>query len=141
MNMFKPSEAKTVEEYFSMIEQPRRDEVEKIDELIRKNAPELKRHFSYNMLGYGTFHYKSRSGREGDWPVIALASQKNYISVYICVADENGYLAEQSKDKLGKVSVGKSCIRFKKIADVDTKELVNVIKESQAWFKAGKTAF
>lgn len=60
-----------------------------------------------------------------DWPIIALASQKNYISVYVCASDGKEYIAEKYKDKLGKVSVGKSCIRFKKLEDVD----LNVLKE------------
>ncbi len=141
MNMFKPVAARSVEEYFSSIPEPRLSEIKEVDEIIRKNAPELKRHFAYNMIGYGNFHYKSKSGREGDWPVIALASQKNYISVYICVADEKGYLAEQSKERLGKVSVGKSCIRFKNISDVDIRELSSVIMEAEDWFKEGKSAF
>lgn len=141
MNMFKPVKATTVTEYLNSIEFTRQSEVRKVDKLISENAPSLKRHFAYNMVGYGNFHYKSRSGREGDWPVIAIASQKNYISVYICVADEKGYLAEQRQDRLGKVSVGKSCIRFKKLADVNLKELTDVIKQAEKWFQAGKTAF
>jgi hypothetical protein len=132
MNMFKPVAAKTVKEYIDMIEEPRKSEVKKIDELIQKWVPNLKRHFAYNMIGYGSFHYKTRSGREGDWPVIALASQKNYISVYVCAVKDGQYIAEKNKERLGKVSVGKSCIRFKKIEDVDLKELERVIKEAES---------
>lgn len=139
--MFKPVAAKSVEEYLASISEPRLSEIKEVDELIRENAPGLERHFAYNMLGYGRFHYKSKSGREGDWSVIALASQKNYISVYICVADEKGYLAERRKNQLGKVSVGKSCIRFKKLSDVDKKELASVVREAEAMFRSGKTAF
>lgn len=68
---------------------------------------------------------KSKSGREGDWPVISLASQKNYISVYVCSVKDGKYLAEAYSEKLGKVSTGKSCIRFKKIDDIK----LDVLKE------------
>jgi hypothetical protein len=79
MNMFKPVKAKTIDEYIDSIEEPRKSEILKLDKFIKEAAPGLKPHFAYNMLGYGSFHYKSKSGREGDWPVISLASQKNYI--------------------------------------------------------------
>jgi hypothetical protein len=62
------------------------------------------------------------------WPTIALASQKNYISLYICAVIDGEYIAEKHKAELGKVSVGRSCIRFKKIDDVDLKALEKVIK-------------
>jgi hypothetical protein len=80
------------------------------------------------MIGYGTYRYKYASGREGDWPVIALASQKNYISVYVCAAENGRYIAEAHKGELANASVGKSCIRFKKLEDVDLKALEKVIK-------------
>jgi len=130
MNMFKPTTAKTPEEYIGMIDEPRRAHIEQLDKLIRKTVPDLKPHILAGMIGYGTFHYKSKSGREGDWSIIALASQKNYISLYICAADAQGYLAERYKDKLPKASIGKSCIRFKKPEDVDQDMLVEIMKKA-----------
>ena len=87
---------------------------------IRKAAPSLKPGIHYGMIGYGIAPYRTKSGREGEWFKVGLASQKNYMSLYICSCDENeGHLAENNKDRLGKVSVGKSCIRFKKLGDLD----------------------
>lgn len=140
MNMFKPTNAKTPEEYINMIDEPRRSEVQMLHEFIQKTVPDLAPRIVYGMIGYGSFHYKYASGRESDWSVVCLASQKNYISVYVSATDEKGYLAEQNKDRLGKVSVGKSCIRFKKIADVKLDELARVIKEGDELVKAGKMA-
>lgn len=74
MNMFKPTAAKTVREYIDSIEEPRKSEIIALDKFIREAASDLKPHFASNMLGYRSFHYKTRSGREGDWPVLALAS-------------------------------------------------------------------
>jgi hypothetical protein len=81
------------------------------------------------MIGYGSYHYKYASGREGDWPVISLASRKNYISVYVCGAEGGEYVAERRKEELPKASVGKSCIRFKRVSDIDLKALESIIKE------------
>ncbi len=61
------------------------------------------------------------------WPVVALANQKNYVSVYVCAVDHGTYIAEKYKDELGKVSVGKSCIRFKKLEDIDLPTLRKVL--------------
>jgi uncharacterized protein YdhG (YjbR/CyaY superfamily) len=130
MNMFKPVKARSIKEYIDSIPEPRRAEIVKLDKFIKDVAPELKPHFAYNMLGYGSFHYKSKSGREGDWPVVSLASQKNYISVYVCSVENGKYVAENYGKKLGKVSVGKSCIRFKKMDDVKLDMLKEVIRKS-----------
>ena len=70
------------------------------------------------MLGYGSFPYVNYKKEQIEWPVISLANQKHYVSVYVCALDEGKYLAEKYAAELGKVSVGKSCIRFKKLEDV-----------------------
>lgn len=136
------SKAKTVEEYIKSLPEDRREIIHTLDHLIRRAAPELSRENNtfmlYGMIGYGPYHYKYKSGREGDWCYIGLASQKNYVSLYLCVADKDGYLAENNKDRLGKVSVGKSCIRFKKLADVDLAVLTELVQKTAELAKAGK---
>lgn len=129
MNMFKPTKAFTIKGYIDSIEEPRKSEILELDKFIKATVLDLKPYFANNMLGYGQFHYKSKSGREGDWPVIALASQKNYISVYVMGADGKQYVAEKYAKDFPKASIGKSCIRFKKIEDIDLKKLSKVIKE------------
>lgn len=126
--MFKPTKAKTVKEYLAALPKERREPIEFLDKLIKKTAPKLKPYFSYNMPGYGSFKYKNYKKEVIDWPVIALASQKNYISLYICAVKDCEYIAEKYRDELGKVSVGKSCIRFKKIEDLNLAVLKKVIR-------------
>ena len=53
------------------------------------------------------------------WPLIALAAQKRHLSLYVCAVVDGGYLAEARADRLGKVSCGKSCIRFTSLDAVD----------------------
>ncbi len=126
--MFKPVGAKNYEEYIAMLPDERRQIIEQLDKLIRETAPEVQRWFAYNMLGYGKFEYTNYKKQKVDWPVVALASQKNYISLYVCSLDNGEYLAEKYADKLGKVSVGKSCIRFKKLEDLNIETVREVIK-------------
>ncbi len=128
MNMFKPVGAKSLDEYFDLLTQDRRAILEQLDALIRKTAPQLEPNFLYNMPGYGTFNYLNSKKQELQWPIIAMASQKNYISVYVCSVEDGQYVAEKYKKELGKVSVGKSCIRFKKLEDIDLDVLSNIIK-------------
>ena len=126
--MFKPVKAKTVKEYFAMLPKERREPMEFLHKFILKHAPKLKPNFLYNMPGYGAFPYKNYKKEQIKWPVIALASQKNYISLYVCAVVDGAYVAETFKGDLGKVSVGKSCIRFKKIEDLNLKILEKVLK-------------
>jgi uncharacterized protein YdhG (YjbR/CyaY superfamily) len=128
MNMFKPSKATNVKEYLASIPPERKEMIEFLHEFIQKTVPKLKPHFAYNMLGYGSFPYKNYKKEDITWPVISLANQKNYVSIYVCSVDNDGYIAEQYKDKLGKVSVGKSCIRFKKLEDIDLAILKKVLQ-------------
>lgn len=128
MNMFKPVKAASVSEYMDMLPEERRAPMMFLHKFIQKTAPSLKPHFAYNMPGYGSFKYKNYKKDTIDWPIIALASQKNYISVYVCAVENGKYIAETYKDKLGKVSVGRSCIRFRKIDDLNLETLKKVLQ-------------
>ncbi len=128
MNMFKPTKATSVKEYLAALHPDRKEIIEFLHSFIQKIHPSLKPHFSYNMLGYGSFPYKNYKKEMISWPIIALASQKQYISVYVCAVVDGKYVAETHKKDLGKVSVGKSCIRFKKMSDLNLSGLEKVIK-------------
>jgi hypothetical protein len=120
----------TPEEYLAKLDEPRKGEIEHIHNFIRATVPDLQPYILNGMLAYGTYHYKYESGREGDWCVIGLASNKNYISIYACGTDEQGYVAERYKSKLPKASIGKSCVRFKKFSDLDEAVVVDLLRET-----------
>ena len=61
---------------------------------------------------------------------MALASQKRYISLYVTCETESGYLAEQYRERLPKADIGKSCVRFKRLSDVDQDELRSLVREA-----------
>lgn len=126
-NMFKPVKAKSVSEYLKLLPSERKKDVEFLHKFIQKISPKFKSHFAYNMLGYGSFKYVNYKKQTLDWPIVALASQKNYISVYVCALDKGQYIAEKHRKELGKVSVGRSCVRLKKISDINLKTLKTVL--------------
>lgn len=128
--MFKKVKAKSVSEYLSSVPKERKETIDFLHKFIQKSGSNLKPHFAYNMLGYGSFKYKNYAKKIIDWPVVALASQKNYISIYICALERGEYIAEKYQKKLGKVSVGRSCIRFKKLEDLNLTELKKVLQKA-----------
>lgn len=130
MNMFKPVNAKTVKEYIAAVPKGRRETVLFLHDFIQKAAPNLKPYFAHNMLGYGSFPYKNYKKETIEWPIVALANQKNYVSVYVCAIVDGEYIAEKYKKELGKVSVGKSCIRLKSLEDVNLPVLKKIVKQA-----------
>ena len=124
----------TPDELIGSLDEPRRAQIEAIDRLIREEAPGLDRHLRSGMLGYGTYYYRYASGREGDWFVVGLASNKRYISVYVCVSDQDGYLAERFRERLPGADIGRSCVRFKSLDRVDEAELRALVREAARRF-------
>lgn len=82
-----------------------------------------------NMIGYGTYHYKSeRSKQEGDWPLTGFSPRKQYFAVYI-MSGVNNYPDLLSKLGKFKISSG-SCIYINKIEDINPEILKKIIVAS-----------
>lgn len=130
-------------EYIAALGEPRRTELKQLDAAIRKAAPKLKPHLAYSgtMIGYGPYHYKYASGREGDCPIVALSSWAQYISLYVSGVRDGQTIVEAAKAKLGKVSVGKACIRFKKLEDLNLPAALALIQEASGLLENGSTDF
>jgi hypothetical protein len=126
--MFKPTPATTPEAYLDALDEPRRSDVRALHELILAEAPGLESHLQSGMLAYGRYTYRKASGRTGAWFPIGLASNKRYISLYVMAADGERYLAETYRERLPKADIGKSCVRFKRLADLDRDALVELIR-------------
>jgi hypothetical protein len=121
---------------------PRSEELRRVDELVMAAAPGIDRQLvpmgSSAMLGYGLMPYKPKSAKESTmWPLIALAPQKRHISLYVCAVVNGSYIAEQRAAQLGKVSCGKSCIRFSSLDAVDVEELSAVVRDAVAATASG----
>ena len=133
--MYGKSAAATPEEYIGGLSESRKSDITYLHELIRRTVPGLAPTMDFQMLGYGKYHYRYPSGREGDWILVGLASNKQYISLYVTATNDEGHLAEQYAERLGKVSVGKSCIRFKKATDLDEKALQDLLREAAKHYR------
>ena len=71
------------------------------------------------IIGYGSYHYRGRSGAEGEWFVIGLAAQKKYFSVYVNAADDDMPLTQRYASRLGKVKAARSNLQVKQASDLD----------------------
>ncbi len=128
MNMFAKNDAKSVKEYLLMVPADRRKDIDFLHDFIQKAVPKLKPYFASNMIGYGSFYYLDSKKQKKDWPIISLANQKNYITIYVCTIVEDKAAAEKYKKELGKLTKGISCIRFKKIEEINLDTLKIVLK-------------
>lgn len=127
--------------WIASIEDPaRRELVAALDARIRRQMPDAPRRLWGSILGYGTYHYVYASGREGDGFPVGLANMKGHVGVYLCVADDEGYLAERHARRLGRVTCGKSCIRIKKLEHVDLDVLDELLAETVRLVESGRFA-
>ena len=132
------SAAQTVSGFLAGMSERNRAEAKRLHALIRKTAPTLKPGVMGGMLGYGKFHYRYASGREGDTALLALADRADGLSLYVNCVSGDRYLAEKYAKRLGTVNCGKSCIRFKRLGDLDQGALAALIREATAIGGAGK---
>lgn len=113
------------DEWLAALDDVRRPQLEELDARIRRLAPGLRRYVDRGWLSYGRYTYRSRSGQSGDWMCLAIASNKQYISLY---AGPIGL--EPFVGRLPKANLGRGCIRFKRLADVDPGVIDEVIRAS-----------
>jgi hypothetical protein len=126
--MFAKNEATSVEEYLLMVPNDRKKDIDFLHEFIQKSVPKLKPYYASNMIGYGSFYYLDSKKQKKDWPIISLANQKNYITIYVCAIVEDKVAAAEYKKDLGKLTKGISCIRFKNIEEIKLETLKKVLK-------------
>jgi Domain of unknown function (DU1801) len=130
----------SIDDYLGSLPDARREIVGRVHEVVRKAVPELEVRMWQRFIAYGTYNYRYASGREGDWFPIGLTNNKAYVSLYLCAADGDGYLAEANAERLGKVSVGKSCVRFKRLEDVNLDVVAELSRRAADLVAAGQFA-
>lgn len=125
------SSATTPEEYFETLPEERKAVMNELRKQIKKNIPKgFKETIGYGMVGFVVPHSKYPAGYHCDpklpLPFLGMASQKNFIAVYHMgiYADPKllkWFTTEFPKHSDKKLDMGKSCIRFKKPADIPFK--------------------
>ena len=80
-----------------------------------------------SIVGFGNYHYKYASGREGDYFLAGFSPRKQNLTLYI-MAGFDQY--DELLQRLGKHSTGKSCLYVKRIEDIDLATLRELVKQS-----------
>ena len=106
-----------------------RDDCRELVKMMKKITGEVPVMWGPGIVGFGKYHYKYESGHEGDSCIAAFAPRKGKLTVYGMpeVLGDTTLIS-----KLGKAKTSKACIYFKKLEDIDTSVLENIIKKSVA---------
>lgn len=132
------SKATTVAQYIKQLPEDRRKAIEAVRAIILKNMdPDFQETMAYGMIGYNVSHKIYPNGYHCDpkqpLPFAGLASQKNYMSLYLCAAYGDTSIEEWLRkefDKAGKkLDMGKCCIRFKKVEDLPLTVIAEAFKK------------
>ena len=115
-------------EYLATIPERQRTDARRLHRLIRKTAPSLKPFVVYGGIGYGPMHVRYASGREVDWMVIGLAGRKNGLALHVMLPADGSPMPEIRKERFPKGDVGKSCVRFRKLGDLDERAVVALVR-------------
>lgn len=118
-----------VSEFLELLddEQKKKDSYELV-KLMEKAAGEPAQMFGSSIIGFGKYHYRYASGHEGVAPLLGFSPRKAAISLYVtsCEGDNKSDLLEN----LGKYKMAKACIYIKKLSDIDTEVLNELMLES-----------
>ncbi|MBD3668428.1 MAG: DUF1801 domain-containing protein [Kangiella sp.] len=114
----------------------KRQDCQAILEMMQQATKADPKMWGDSMIGFGEYHYKYASGREGDWFLTGFAPRKQNISLYI-MAGFKRY--EELMGKLGKYKTGKSCLYINKLADVDEAVLKELIQLSASYVKENQS--
>ncbi|TPM25925.1 hypothetical protein [Mesorhizobium sp. B2-3-4] len=123
----------------------READLRKFGGLIRKAAPSLACHFHQGtpagsagmrmrMIGYGMFRYSTKSGKSTEWPVIGMALQKSYISVYLSVTTDGKPILDRYRGKLGEMRSGRNNFSFVRFEQLRTEMVAKLIAETAEVF-------
>ena len=107
-------------------EQKRNDsfEILKLMKQVTKVEPKM---WGASIIGFGSYHYKGASGREGDWFLTGFSPRKQALTVYL----NHGFDAHKDLlKKLGKYKTGMGCLYINKLDDVDRKVLKELVTAS-----------
>lgn len=105
----------------------KRADAERLVKLMRGVTRKPPKMWGDAIIGFGRYHYRYASGREGDWFLTGFSPRKQNISLYIM----SGFgLHEEELQQLGKYKLGKCCLYVKRLEDIDLKVLRSIVRTS-----------
>ena len=128
-NKTKPTKLSVAAFIDALTDPARRADAKTLLKLMQSAAGEKPKMWGPSIIGFGSYHYRYDSGREGDMPIIAFSPRKAATALYGMTgfSDAASFLA-----KLGKHTTGKGCLYIKKLADVNQHVLEALVVKSLA---------
>lgn len=117
-----------VEWFLSSIEEDqKREDCQNLLDIMQEITQQPPKMWGTSIVGFGEYHYKYKTGREGDWFLIGFAPRKQALTLYLmCDLSHDGLDFEG----LGKYKKGKGCLYVKRLSDVNLNVLKRIIKDS-----------
>lgn len=129
MNELKTKENNNnVIQFIEEIENPKkREDAYKLLDIFTETTGLEAKMWGPSIIGFGSYHYKYKSGHEGDAPLVGFSPRKAKISLYFATGDTQ---REEILKGFGKHTTGKACVYINKVSDIDVKILKILIKQS-----------
>jgi hypothetical protein len=126
----KPTAA-SVEAFLDAIaDEGRRRDCRTILKIMKRATGSPPKMWGKSIVGFGSYHYRYATGREGDWFVVGFSPRKQDLTLYLMGAGFTGYGALLKK--LGQHKTGRACLYLKRLADVDLDALRELVEASVA---------
>lgn len=128
-NKTKPTRLSVMSFINALADSDRRADAKALVKLMQAAAGEKPKMWGPSIIGFGSYHYKYESGREGDMPVISFSPRKAATVLYGLTGfiEASTFLA-----KLGKHTTGKGCLYIEKLSDVDQNVLAAIVANALA---------
>jgi len=127
-NRMRPTDADPQEFIAGVENATRRADAERLVEIMREITGEEPVMWGQSIIGFGSYHYRYESGREGDAPLIGFSPRKANLVVYLVADYEQRYPEELAK--LGPYKSGKTCLYLTRLDRVDEDVLRHLIRDS-----------
>src|SRR5438552_2436655 len=132
-NKTKPTRLSVAAFIDALTDPARRTDAKALVKLMQSATGEKPKMWGPSIIGFGSYHYKYQSGREGDMPITGFSPRKPATVLYIMLGLSD---SEPLLTKLGKHTTGKGCLYIKKLADVDPKVLEALVVKAVTAFRA-----
>ena len=114
-----------VMEFINQMPEPRKKDIIELS-LMMKTITQKEPKLWGTIIGFGSLHYKYKTGTEGNMPILGLASRKHAITLYLSYDIEK----YQELKSLGKYTHGKGCLYIKKLSDININVLDTLMRHA-----------
>ncbi|WP_421378535.1 DUF1801 domain-containing protein [Bacillus salacetis] len=123
----KENDSSVIEFIESVESQKKREDAYKLLDIFTETTGDEAKMWGTSIIGFGSYHYKYKTGHEGDAPLVGFSPRKAKISLYFATGDPD---REKLLEDFGKHTSGKACVYINKLADIDVEVLKELIHQS-----------